>query len=93
MNASTAIAIAIAIFSVAIYHTVYRLYRSPFFLCMLFAASSLACAAVLLSCQWPRGAALSDVMAILSGASMATASGLLTLAFRVAGEEDAQAPD
>jgi hypothetical protein len=93
MNALVVIIIAIAISSIAIYYTVYRLYRSPFFLCMLFSVTSLACAAALSLGQWTRAAALIDIMLTLAGASMIAASGLLALAFRLAGEKDAQAPD
>lgn len=84
-------ALAAIISSIAIYRTAYRLYRSPFFLCMLSSITALACAAALSLGYWPQAAALSDIMLTLSGAAMMAASGLLALSFKLAGEADAQA--
>ena len=82
-----AIAVMAAAACLAILSRSYRSLKAPFFLYLLIAGFSLACAATT-SCftAWPHAEALSDLGLASFGTMLAAASHQLLISFRLAGE-------
>lgn len=89
MTSAGTFAAAAAIACFIIFRLIYRHMHTGFFLCLIAASLSLACACgALCTGQWKLPEAAADMAMAFAGIFMATASGRLNCSFRMAGESD-----